>query len=72
MDSIKSIRNREGDSHGGSQEAHLLHAKFVVNITGSLVEFLVGLRNKKRDEQASKGENYDSTHGLRLVTSEPK
>ena len=47
MNSIATIRNREGDSHGGSFKTQVVHARFVVNVSGSLVSFLVGLKNEK-------------------------
>ena len=47
MNSIATIRNREGDSHGGSFKTQVVHARFVVNVSGSLVSVLVGLKNEK-------------------------
>jgi hypothetical protein len=67
MDAIKNIRNREGDSHGGPQAAELLQAKFVVNITGSLVEFLIGIRNKRKVSEDGADHEQSS---LRLVKIE--
>jgi len=46
MNAITTIRNREGNSHARSQNVATLHAKFVVNVAGSLVNFLVGLRQQ--------------------------
>jgi hypothetical protein len=47
MNAIASIRNQESDSHSGTHQTRVLNAKFVVNVAGSLVEFLVGLRNER-------------------------
>ena len=48
MNSITCIRNREGDSHASSQAARSLQAKFVVNLAGSLVAFLTGVRKERK------------------------
>lgn len=50
---ISSLRNRESDAHAGAQPA-VHNAKFVVNVAGSLVEFLVGLRNEKESGEVNR------------------
>jgi hypothetical protein len=47
MNSVASIRNNESDSHSGTHPSRAVNAKFVVNVAGSLVEFLVALRNER-------------------------
>lgn len=44
INAITRIRNCEGDAHSASQTADFLQAKFVVNVAGSLAEFLLGLQ----------------------------
>jgi len=48
VNSLCCIRNREGDSHVAIQTARQVHAKFAVNLSGSLATFLIGIRNEKK------------------------
>lgn len=48
VNSLCCIRNREGDSHVAVQAARQVHAKFAVNLSGSLATFLIGIRNEKK------------------------
>jgi HEPN domain-containing protein len=48
---VSAIRNRESDSHATGNMTDHLRAKFVVNIAGSIVTYLIGLRSEKMKEQ---------------------
>jgi hypothetical protein len=53
VNSLSCIRNREGDSHVAVQTATQVHAKFAVNLSGSLATFLIGIRNEKKAKRAT-------------------
>jgi Abortive infection C-terminus len=48
VNSLCCIRNREGDSHVAVHVAKPVHAKFSVNLAGSLATFLIGIRGEKK------------------------
>lgn len=56
VDGIATIRNKYGDAHGKSvtseNELEQYHVDFVINITGSLVTFLLSLTNRTSREDS--------------------
>jgi len=60
IDGIAKIRNKYGDAHGKSgdvqDELEQYHVDFVVNITGSMVTFLLSLTKESPEETATGSE----------------
>jgi hypothetical protein len=52
VQSTSTIRNREGDSHATGLVASQVHARFVVNLSGSVASFLIGLRSQREGPRA--------------------